>query len=96
MAHAIETEICRPTDTANAEGMADLSFVGRAMGVRTVRKMVIPRRASASLGKVDQVSHALKWFSVRAKELACISRKIREGFPLRKARADNGEQSRPS
>ena len=30
LAHAIETEICQPIDTANADGMADPSFVGRA------------------------------------------------------------------
>ena len=42
LAHAIETEICRSTDTADAEGMAEPSYAGRARGVNTACKMVSP------------------------------------------------------
>ena len=32
LAHAIETELCRVTDHVNAQGMADHSFAGKALG----------------------------------------------------------------
>ena len=42
LAHAIENELCRLTDEVGPEGMAKLSFTGRARGVRTVKLAAMP------------------------------------------------------
>ena len=77
--HAIESELCGITDQVHDSGTAKRSFTGRARGVTTALRMALPKRASASLGKVDAKSHALRWFAIRVKELAHVSKKIRDG-----------------
>ena len=78
LAHAIETELCRVTDCVSRNGLAQKAYSGRAQGVRTANILVLPKRGSASLGKVDEVAHALHWLSVRIGEIACISAKLRD------------------
>ena len=77
--HAMESELCGITDQVHHSGAAKRSFTGRARGVSTALRMVLPKRTSASLGKVDARSHALRWFAIRVKELAHVSKKVRDG-----------------
>ena len=82
LAHAIETELCRVIDSVDSNGLAQPAYSGRARGVRTSQMLVLPRRASASLGKVDEVAHALNWLAVRISEIAAISAKVKAGILL--------------
>ena len=82
LAHAIETELCRVIDSVDSNGLAQPAYSGRARGVRTSQMLVLPRRASASLGKVDEVAHALNWLAVRISEIAAISTKVKAGILL--------------
>ena len=82
LAHAIESELCRVTDQVNQRGMASSTCSGRARGVRTVQFQAMPKRTSASMGKVDVISHALRCFAVRVNELANVFAKIYDGRPI--------------
>ena len=46
------------------------------------QQFALPKRASASFGKVSMQAHALAWLSTRARELAHISRKVQRGHLL--------------
>ena len=82
LAHAIECELCNISDCVKPDGKIVKSYTGRARGVRIVQRLALPKRSSAQLGKVDTISHALRWFAVRVRELAAVSRKLRDGNPV--------------
>ena len=77
--HAIGDELCEMGDLVDSWGKASSAHVGRARGVRVVKKTALPSRTSAALGKVDARSHTLKWLAIRVKKLAEMSPKLREG-----------------
>ena len=79
LAHAMEVELCRMHDIVSSDGEAKKTYIGRSQGVSITHRLALPKRASASLGKVSLTAHALVWFSVRVKELSYISRKIQRG-----------------
>ena len=82
LVHAIECELCGITDSVFSDGKELRAFLGRGSGIRFAQRLALPKRSSAKLGKVDATAHALRWFADRVKELAAVSRKLRDGVTV--------------
>ena len=80
--HAVESEICRVNDFVDADGVAGASHCGRSELVHTIKRLSLPQRTSAALGKICIYAHALIWLGRRVRELADISAKVTEGHPI--------------
>ena len=78
----MESELCRLHDLVDSDGRPQTKFLGRSQGVSVRQQHALPKRASASFGKVSIQAHALAWLSTRARELAHISRKVQRGYLL--------------
>ena len=52
LAHAMGSELCRVHDLVDKRGGVASSHIGRARGVETAQRLSLPKRSSASLGKV--------------------------------------------
>ena len=71
--------MCRLHDCVSNSGMATAAHSGGAKGLAPVKRLALPMKASASLGKVSMLAHALAWISTRVRELAAIARKVERG-----------------
>ena len=80
--HAVENELCRINDLVDHEGFARASHCGRSEPVHTIKRLSLPQRTSAALGKICIYAHALVWLGRRLRELADISAKVSAGHPL--------------
>ena len=89
---AIESEIGRVCDLVGADGTTDPKYRGHGKEVTVVKRMILPMRSSASLGKLPIRAHALVWIHNRVAELACISQKYHQGRRITAATAKQWEQ----
>ena len=82
LAHVIEHELPLVCDTVRTSGMVDLKHRGHGLHVTLVKRMAMPMRASASIGKVLVRVHAPMWLFNRLKELLSASQSFQDGVPL--------------
>ena len=79
LCRAIECELSRVCDTVDHQGMADAKHSGHGAKISTVKRRIMPMRASAVLGKVPICTHALMWLHNRVNELASLATKLQCG-----------------
>ena len=62
--------------------MVDRRHRGHGQHLKTVKRLAMPMRTSAQLGKVPIRSHALLWLHNRLHELKSASKKAQGGIPM--------------
>ena len=77
---AIECEVGRMCDLVDKRGRTERRYQGHGKQLTTVKRLILPMRASACLGKLPMRAHALMWLHNRVAELACISQKYEQGI----------------
>ena len=74
-----EEEMARFHDLVEETGFAREEYAGRGRGFRTKKALLLPGRATASLGKAGSEACILKWLHERISELKHCGRRHREG-----------------
>ncbi len=68
-----EHELCGMHDLVGPDGSPLAAYVGRARGLRVVRRPITPPRITGHYGKADRIGHALCWAAVRLQEMTHLA-----------------------
>ncbi len=68
-----EHELCGLHDLVGSDGDPLGSDLGRARGMRLVRRPITPPRITGQHGKVDRIGHALCWATARLQEMVHLA-----------------------
>ena len=76
--------------------LAGRKHSGHGQALEKVKRLAVPRRASAALGKVPFRAHSRMWLHSRVSELAHLARKVEAGELLAHRISGGGAEDAPN